>query len=263
MNFLVRHSHHLVEESPWPLLASIGGFFLTSGFLYLFYYSSPVLIFLSIFSLCLTSYQWWRDVRVEASVLGIHTYDVEEGLRWGILLFICSEVLFFVSFFWAYFHRRLAPRVDIGGLWPPKGVLTFNPFEVPLLNTIVLLSSGVTVTWCHHSIIEGNHKNSIISLILTVSLGLYFTALQGLEYFEASFRIADRVYGRTFFIATGFHGLHVIVGTLFLSVCLIRLFKGHFSAGHHFGFEAAAWYWHFVDVVWLFLYIRIYWWGGN
>ena len=220
-------------------------------------------MFLSIARLALTSFQWWRDVRVEATVLGIHTHDVEEGLRWGILLFICSEVFFFVRFFWAYFHRSLAPSVDIGGVWPPKGILTFNPFEVPLLNTIVLLSSGVTVTWCHHAIIKGDHNSSVISLALTILLGAYFTRLQALEYYEASFSIADRVYGSTFFIATGFHGLHVLVGTLFLIVCLIRLSKGHFSANHHFGFEAAAWYWHFVDVVWLFLYVRIYWWGGN
>ncbi len=263
MNFYVRHSHHLVEESPWPLLASIGGFFIANGLLYLFYYSSPILFLLRLARLLMTSFQWWRDVRVEATILGLHSYDVEEGLRWGILLFICSEVLFFVRFFWAYFHRSLAPRVEIGGLWPPKGILVFNPFEVPLLNTIVLLSSGVTVTWAHHSIIENRHNSSVIRLSLTILLGLYFTGLQALEYIEASFRIADRVYGRSFFIATGFHGLHVIVGSLFLFVSLIRILKGHFSANHHFGFEAAAWYWHFVDVVWLFLYIRIYWWGGN
>jgi cytochrome c oxidase subunit 3 len=150
----------------------------------------------------------------------------------------------------------------LGGLWPPLGVVPFNPFGVPLLNTIILVSSGVSVTWAHHALIAGEYGQVKKSLGLTIVLGLYFTALQGLEYYEASFRFADSIYGSTFFIATGFHGLHVIVGTLFLLVCWVRHLKGEFSAAHHFGFEAAAWYWHFVDVVWLFLYLALYWWGG-
>ena len=173
----------------------------------------------------------------------------------------CIRNFFFLRFFWAFFHRRLSPNVDIGRLWPPFGIKVFNPFQVPLLNTIVLVSSGIRVTWAHHSLIEGNFFQTTQGLIITVLLGLYFTILQGLEYFEARFTFADRVYGSTFFIATGFHGLHVIVGTLFLIVILIRHLKKEFSSSHHFGFEAAAWYWHFVDVVWLFLYLVIYWWG--
>ena len=168
---------------------------------------------------------------------------------------------FFLSFFWAFFHRRLSPNVEIGRVWPPFGIQVFNPFQVPLLNTIVLISSGVRVTWAHHALIEGNYTQTTQGLLLTVILGIYFTILQGLEYYEARFTFADRVYGSTFFIATGFHGLHVLVGTIFLMVTLFRHSKGEFSTLHHFGFEAAAWYWHFVDVVWLFLYIVIYWWG--
>ena len=168
---------------------------------------------------------------------------------------------FFVRFFWAFFHRRLAPTIEVGSLWPPFGISVFNPFQVPLLNTIILISSGVRVTWAHHSLIVGNFTQTYHGLLITVVLGIYFTILQGLEYYEARFTFADSVYGSTFFIATGFHGLHVIVGTLFLIVTLFRHIKNEFRASHHFGFEAAAWYWHFVDVVWLFLYMVIYWWG--
>jgi cytochrome c oxidase subunit 3 len=173
-----------------------------------------------------------------------------------------SEVLFFFRFFWAFFHRRLSPTIEIGIQWPPIGISPFNPFQVPLLNTIILLSSGFTVTWAHHAIIENNFSQAWQRLTLTVILGVYFTILQGIEYWEARFSISDSVYGSTFFLATGFHGIHVIIGTTFLAVCLIRLNIKHFSINHHFGFEAAAWYWHFVDVVWLFLFITIYWWGS-
>jgi cytochrome c oxidase subunit 3 len=167
-----------------------------------------------------------------------------------------------VSFFWAFFHSRLAPSIEIGILWPPKNISAFNPFQIPLLNTIILLSSGISVTWAHHSLIENNHRQTKKRLLITIIIGIYFRMLQAYEYWEAPFSFADSVYGSTFFIATGFHGLHVIIGTTFLAVCLYRLSSFQFSFKHHFGFEAAAWYWHFVDVVWLFLFIRIYWWGS-
>ena len=205
--------------------------------------------------------QWWRDIRREGAIQGLHTSIVELGLRWGIALFIISEIFFFLRFFWAFFHRRLSPNIEIGSVWPPFGIKVFNPFQVPLLNTVILLSSGIRVTWAHHSLLIGNYSQTKIGLIVTILLGVYFSILQILEYFEASFTFADRIYGSTFFIATGFHGLHVIIGTLFLIVILIRHMKWEFRKDHHFGFEAAAWYWHFVDVVWLFLYIIIYWWG--
>ena len=188
--------------------------------------------------------QWWRDISREGAIQGLHTSITELGLRWGIALFIVSEIFFFLSFFWAFFHSRLSPNVDIGRLWPPFGIKVFNPFQVPLLNTIVLVSSGIRVTWAHHSLIEGNFFQTTQGLVITVVLGLYFSILQGLEYFEARFTFADRVYGSTFFIATGFHGLHVIVGTLFLMVILMRHIKKEFRSAHHFGFEAAAWYIH-------------------
>nr|AHB52775.1 cytochrome c oxidase subunit III [Schizopera knabeni] len=262
MSNLIRHPYHLVDESPWPLVATAGAFFLTTGLLEWFHYRSPSLMALGLGVIMLTMVQWWRDVSHEGASQGLHSALVELGLRYGMVLFITSEVLFFVSFFWAFFHSSLAPTVELGANWPPAGVVPFNPLEVPLLNTIVLLSSGVSVTWAHHALMSGDHHSALIGTLTTVSLGVYFTALQALEYWEASFSISDSVYGTTFFVATGFHGLHVIVGTLFLLVCAIRLFNGHFSASHHFGFEAAAWYWHFVDIVWLFLYAVVYWWGG-
>ena len=198
----------------------------------------------------------------ERTILGFHTLPVSSGLRWGIILFITSEVLFFFAFFWAFFHSRLAPTPELGCVWPPHGITALNPFSVPLLNTAVLLASGVTVTWAHHGLIEGKFTTSIQGLFLTALLGVYFTFLQAGEYFDTSFSIADRAYGRTFFVATGFHGLHVLIGSTFLTICLIRIWRHHFSERHHFGFEAASWYWHFVDVVWIFLYICIYWWGS-
>jgi len=262
MSNLLRHPFHLVDESPWPLLASFSGLGLTSGLLKWFHQNEFDLLLTRILFLVLVSFQWWRDVSREGSFMGYHTSIVELGLRWGIILFIVSEVFFFISFFWAFFHRRLAVNIELGNEWPPLGILAFSPFGVPLLNTVILLSSGVSVTWAHHRLISGNHRQTKISLGLTVFLGAYFTILQGAEYYEARFTFADSVYGSTFFLATGFHGIHVIIGTLFLTVCLIRLNAFNFSFSHHFGFEAAAWYWHFVDVVWLFLFVSIYWWGG-
>jgi len=259
---MIRQPFHLVEFSPWPLTAAIRAFTLTGGIAAWFHGYGPKCIFLGLFIIFLTIFQWWRDVVREATYQGFHTSNVTKGLRWGIVLFIISEVLFFFAFFWAFFHRRLAPTPELGCVWPPTGITPINPFSVPLLNTAVLLASGVTVTWAHHALIEGNRSNAIQGLIITVALGIYFTFLQAGEYMEAPFTIADRVYGTTFYVATGFHGLHVLIGTTFLLVCLIRQTYYHFSSGHHFGFEAAAWYWHFVDVVWIFLFLSIYWWGS-
>jgi len=262
MSNLIRHPYHLVDESPWPLVRSAGAFFLTTGLVSWFHTQHLNLIFSGLIIILLIIVVWWRDISDEGANQGTHTCFVELGLRYGILLFILSEVIFFSSFFWAFFHRSLAPTPEIGNCWPPVAITPFNPLEVPLLNTIVLLASGVRVTWAHHAMIVGNHQKAFQGLALTVILGIYFTALQALEYYEARFRVADRVFGSTFFVATGFHGLHVIVGSIFLLTCTKRTLQGHFRAQHHFGFEAAAWYWHFVDVVWLFLYVSIYWWGG-
>nr|YP_009318308.1 cytochrome c oxidase subunit III [Lunella granulata]AOZ71789.1 cytochrome c oxidase subunit III [Lunella granulata] len=259
---MVRNPFHLVEFSPWPLTGSMGALFLTAGSAGWFHGYSYSVSLLGFLLIIMTMLQWWRDIVREGTFQGFHTGKVSSGLRWGMILFIASEVCFFFAFFWAYFHSSLAPTPELGSCWPPVGVDPLNPFQVPLLNTAVLLASGVTVTWAHHSLMEGDRLGGIQGLMATVILGVYFTVLQAGEYYEAPFTISDGAYGSTFFVATGFHGLHVLIGTTFLIVCLLRLQANHFSTGHHFGFEAAAWYWHFVDVVWLFLYLSIYWWGS-
>nr|AQM39894.1 cytochrome c oxidase subunit 3 [Diestramima sp. ZJZ-2017] len=256
------HPYHLVNVSPWPLTGAIGALATVAGLVKWFHQFNNSLFLLGLLILMLTMIQWWRDITREGTYQGLHTLPVNFGLRWGMILFIVSEVFFFISFFWAFFHSSLSPAVELGAMWPPMGINPFNPLQIPLLNTAILLASGVTVTWAHHSLMEGNHTQGMQGLFFTVILGIYFTILQAYEYIEAPFTIADAVYGSTFFMATGFHGLHVIIGTTFLIVCLVRHTMLHFSSSHHFGFEAAAWYWHFVDVVWLFLYISIYWWGS-
>jgi cytochrome c oxidase subunit 3 len=259
-----RHPYHLVDPSPWPLLGGLSSFTLTLGLvMYMHSYVGGYYVFiLGLISLLYTVTVWWRDVIREGTFQGHHTKVVQVGLRYGMMLFIVSEVMFFFAFFWGFFHSSLGPNLEIGGVWPPPGIEVLNPWEVPLLNTVILLLSGATVTWAHHSIIAGNRQNAINGLALTVTLGVLFTALQAFEYIDCSFKISDGIYGSVFFMATGFHGFHVIIGTTFLTVCLFRQIKNHFTRQHHFGFEAAAWYWHFVDVVWLFLFVSIYWWGG-
>nr|WCS91934.1 cytochrome c oxidase subunit 3 [Dyscolus oopteroides] len=256
------HPYHLVDYSPWPLTGALGAMMMVSGLVKWFHQYNMNLLMIGMLVTILTMIQWWRDITREGTFQGLHTYVVTMGLRWGMILFITSEVFFFLSFFWGFFHSSLSPAIELGNMWPPAGIETFNPLQIPLLNTLILLTSGVTVTWAHHSLMENNYNQSLQGLLFTVLLGFYFTILQAFEYIESPFTIADSVYGSTFFMATGFHGLHVIIGTTFLLVCLIRHYFNHFSSIHHFGFEAAAWYWHFVDVVWLFLYISIYWWGS-
>ena len=259
------HPYHLVDPSPWPFTISFGLFFLTFGIAMYFhgYIGSNLLTLTGLLMVILTMYTWFRDIVREAVYEGQHTKQVQLGLRNGMLLFIFSELLFFISFFWAFFHSSLAPTPDIGSLWPPLGIKTINAWGIPLLNTIILLSSGATITWAHHSIVYGDRRNSILSLIITISLAFFFTLIQAYEYIESTFSISDSIYGTTFFMLTGFHGIHVIVGTIFIIISTIRLINHHFTKQHHFGFEAAAWYWHFVDVVWLFLFVAVYWWGGN
>lgn len=255
------HPFHLVEVRPWPILGAFSAIITIIGLIKWFHIYNSQLFIIGILTIIIIIYQWWRDITRERTFQGHHTFIVTMGLRWGIILFITSEVFFFISFFWGFFHRRLSPTPELGINWPPKGIIPFNPIQIPLLNTLILLTSGLTVTWAHHRLIENNHKQATQRLILTVILGIYFSILQGFEYIEAPFTIRDATYGSAFFIATGFHGIHVIIGTTFLLICFLRLINNHFSQIHHFGFEAAAWYWHFVDVVWLFLYTSIYWWG--
>ena len=258
------HGFHLVDPSPWPLIAAFSALMLTFGGV-MFFHGYINGGFTSFFGFCIILYimfTWWRDITREGTYEGQHTARVQAGLRMGVLLFIVSEIMFFFAFFWAFFHSSLNPTFAIGGVWPPMFLVILNPWKVPLLNTIILLSSGATVTLAHHAIVAGEKKEASNALVWTVLLALFFTFLQGFEYVSAPFTISDSVYGSTFYMATGFHGFHVLIGTIFLFICLIRLNFEHFTKEHHFGFEAAAWYWHFVDVVWLFLFLTIYWWGS-
>ena len=260
MRTVLCHPYHLVEPSPWPLLGAGGALFITVGSVIYFHYGLSQIMYLGILIVVIIMFVWWQDVIRESTFQGHHSLIVKQGIKYGMLLFILSEVLFFFSFFWAFFHSSLAPAVELGVAWPPQGVHPLDSFSVPLLNTAILLSSGGTVTWAHHAIVSGKREEAILGLSLTVLLGVLFTGLQAIEYYEAPFAISDSVYGSTFFMATGFHGFHVIIGTTFLTVCLIRLKFNQFTCRQHVGFEAASWYWHFVDVVWLFLYLCIYWW---
>ncbi len=258
------HPFHLVSPSLWPLFTSFTLLTLTTslvlsmhGFIF-----SQNNFFLALFSLVFTMSLWFKDVISEATYMGNHTLAVQRGLNMGVALFIVSEALFFLAIFWTFFHSALSPTIELGAHWPPAGVEAINPFELPLLNTIILLSSGVTVTYAHHSVIQGNRNGALNGLLLTVVLAIIFTALQGVEYSVSQFTIADGTFGSCFYFGTGFHGFHVMIGTAFIGVGLWRVLAYHFTENHHLGLESSILYWHFVDVVWLFLFISIYYWGS-
>lgn len=243
-----KHPYHLVNPSPWPFIPSFPCFVTAVGaamYMHSFIYGD-IILFFGLFMVISPMFVWWRDVIREATFNGDHTKLVQLGLRSGMILFILSEVMFLFAFFWAFFHSSLSPSIEIGLVRPPASIIPFNPWGVPLLNTLILLLSGATVTWAHHEILIGRKEPAKLALFITLILALTFTAFQVFEYIEASFTISDGIYGSTFFMATGFHGFHVIIGTIFLSVCYFRLVKNHFTKLHHSGFEAAAWYWHSV-----------------
>ncbi len=287
-----KHDYHLVDPSGWPIVGSLGAFTMLIGAVfwmngdYAFWglpgQMRPFIFFAGVFLVGLTMFGWWRDVINESVARGDHKPVVKLGLRFGMVLFIASEVMFFVAWFWAYFNSALFPNDVAINQWPPQGIITLSPWHFPLMNTLILLLSGTTVTAAHHAIQTGDKRGAVQGLFLTVLLGASFTTIQAYEYSHAPFRFGfngaalapltdtahaslatgagnlGAIYGSTFFMATGFHGFHVIVGTIFLSVCLFRAIAGQFTPTRHFGFEAAAWYWHFVDVVWLFLFSCIY-----
>lgn len=258
------HPFHLVSPSPWPIYTSISLLTLTTmGVLSMhgFFYAKYILVFAFLGILSSMSF-WFRDVISEGTYLGNHTLAVQKGLNIGVALFIVSEVFFFLAIFWAFFHSALSPTIEMGACWPPIGIEAINPFELPLLNTIILLSSGVTVTFAHHSLIQGNRSGALYGTVFTILLALLFTGLQGIEYSVSSFTITDSTFGSCFFFGTGFHGLHVIIGTAFISVGLWRILAYHLTNNHHLGFESSILYWHFVDVVWLFLFASVYYWGS-
>ncbi len=267
------HDYHLVDPSPWPFVGSVFAFVLAVGAVLWMHGSNPAAMIIGFAGVLYTMFMWWRDV-IKESRQGDHTPVVGLHLRYGMLMFIASEVMFFVAWFWAFFDASLftdeaiqASRVAAtGGVWPPTGVAVFDPWHLPLVNTLILLTSGTTVTWAHHALLNNDRQGLKMGLLATVVLGVIFTIVQAYEYGHAAFAFSrdagGNIYGSTFFMATGFHGFHVIIGTIFLLVCLIRAYRGHFTPKQHFGFEAAAWYWHFVDVVWLFLFAAIYIWGS-
>ena len=271
------HDYHILPPDQWPLIGSFSALALTGGGV-MWMHDNPYgkfVFLLGLLGVLVTMFSWWGNVIREGKA-GDHTPVVQLHLRYGMILFIASEVMFFVAWFWAFFSSALFPAplevvegaatlVTDGSLvaqWPPKGIEVLDPFGFPLLNTFILLCSGTTITWAHHALIHGDREGLKRGLLCTILLGVLFTSIQAYEYAQAPFTFAGTIYGATFFMATGFHGAHVIIGTIFLTVCLVRAYKGDFTPKAHFGFEAAAWYWHFVDVVWLFLFVSIYVWGG-
>jgi len=268
------HDYHLVDPSPWPIIGGASAFVFAIGAIIWFHDIGglgPWVLVVGTVMVLYTMAGWWRDVIDEAENRKLYTPVVQLHLRYGMLLFIASEVMFFAAWFWAFFDVSLFPGEAVqesraaltGGVWPPKDIATFDPWHLPLVNTLILLTSGTTVTWAHHALQHNDRKGLVWGLVCTIVLGLLFTSVQAYEYAHASFGFSGHIYGSTFFMATGFHGFHVIVGTIFLTVCLFRALAGHFKPEQHFGFEAAAWYWHFVDVVWLFLFVSIYVWAAG
>jgi len=278
-----RHPFHLVAPSAWPFIIGMSLFPLLSWVVdYLHGYSleeESLSIWFVVIVFIFSIIKWFQDIVTEATFLGYHTVAVIKGLRYGMLLFIISEVMLFFSLFWAYLHCSVSPSIWIGCVWPPLGIKPINPWHLPFLNTVILLSSGVAVTWAHRAIVEsepkwwwyktkeinddfGRREQSLVALALAIAYGVLFTLIQLYEYNHTNFNISDGIYGATFFLLTGFHGFHVLVGTVFLIVCFIRHYYYHFTEEYHFGLEAGIWYWHFVDVVWLLLFVLVYWWGS-
>lgn len=261
MKIIYNHPFHLVTPRPWPLLSSFRLINTLVGRIYLFNFKSYSIIIFRLTRILLCITLWWRDTIRERTFQGLHNKYIIPLLTIGIIIFIISELLFFISFFWAYFHSALSPDIQLGILWPPKNINKINPYKIPLLNTIILLYSGITITTSHYLILKNLKTKRIIYLLITILLGIFFSLIQIIEYKEIDFSINDSIYGSLFYLTTGFHGLHVIIGTIFLITSIIRIYFNHISKTHHFNFEAASWYWHFVDVIWIFVYTTIYWWN--
>lgn len=259
----VNHDYHILNPSLWPLLGAVGGFVMLFGTVLFFHGNGPWMLLIGAAVIAYVMVAWWGDV-IRESETGDHTPVVQIGLRYGFILFVISEVMFFSAWFWNFFKHAMYPMEEgSGGVWPPVGIETFDPWHLPLINTLILLASGAACTWAHHALAHENNRRDLINgLALAIILGVAFTALQAYEYAHAAFGFSGNIYGASFFMATGFHGAHVIIGSIFLFVCLMRALANQMSPTSHVGFETAAWYWHFVDVVWLFLFAAVYIWGG-
>ena len=264
------HPYHIVRPSIWPFIGSIAAGLFVMGIVW-FMHDIKLAEFnigikgiaIGFIAILLVMFFWWKDVIYETVTEKVHNKITEVGMRYGMALFIASEVMFFVAFFWAFFNGAFYPTEAIGFTWPPQGLEVIPAFPLPFLMTLILLLSGCTVTWAHHAILEGHNDQAVQALGLSVFLGFVFLCFQVYEYDHAKFGFSEGIYPSAFYMATGFHGFHVFVGTVFLAVCWWRAAQGHFTKDKHFGFEAAAWYWHFVDVVWLFLFVAVYWWGNS
>ena len=266
MAHVKNHDYHILSPSLNPFLGAVAAFAMFTGVVFWLHGSSPWLAIIGLVGVLYVMFSWWADV-IDESHAGDHTPVVRIGLRYGFIFFITSEVMFFLAWFWSFFKHAMYPMGPnspaIDGVWPPVGIETFDPWHLPLINTLILLCSGAAATWAHHALVhENNRKDVKNGLILAILLGALFSVFQAYEYSHAAFGFSGNIYGANFFMATGFHGFHVLIGTIFLAVCLIRTYAGHFTPERHIGFEAAAWYWHFVDVVWLFLFLAVYVWGG-
>jgi cytochrome c oxidase subunit 3 len=260
------HDYHILTPSIYPFLGAAAAFVMLFGAVQWMHDSGPWMFLIGFAAVLYTMYGWWAET-VKENKAGDHTPVVRIGLRYGLILFIMSEVMFFSAWFWTFFKHAMYPMGEMSplqdGVWPHAGSETFDPWPLPLINTLILLCSGCAATWAHHALVhEENRQDMKWGLIIAIALGALFTVFQAYEYGHAAFGFSGNIYGATFFMATGFHGFHVLVGTIFLFVCLMRVYAGHFTAANHVGFEAAAWYWHFVDVVWLFLFAAVYIWGG-
>lgn len=260
-----QHPFHIVHPSPWPFMTAFSTFFCLVSFVgYFNFWPIPTFVnYFSIFALLASISFWGWDVSDESSYGGYHTTAVQGNLKTGFILFIASEAMFFVGFFWGYLHFSLSSGLQISGTWPPAGINPVDPWGLPFLNTLVLLSSGISITWAHRALLAGDRTGSLQGLSLTVLLGLFFVSLQYLEYSTfTDFSINDTVYGSIFYLLTGFHGFHVILGGILLAICLFRHYNYHLWLDNHTSFELFAWYWHFVDIVWLFVFTLVYWWGS-
>nr|AQQ72795.1 cytochrome c oxidase subunit 3 [Microthoracius praelongiceps] len=256
------HPFHIVSPSPWPFMLSVNLTVTIVSVFFMFNGMKSFILQTSILSTLIVFMFWMIDIARESGEMGDHTKEVQKGLKFGFTLFIVSEVMFFASFFSAMFYLSLSPDISVGGMYPPMGISSLDYSLIPLLNSIILLSSGISITWSHHSLMENNKPQTILGLFITMILGAMFLTIQIVEYYNSSFSISDSVFGSVFFVSTGFHGIHVMVGLIFISTSIYLIYKNKMTSVNHQLFEMSAWYWHFVDVVWMFLFIILYWWGG-
>nr|YP_009341843.1 cytochrome c oxidase subunit III [Mindarus keteleerifoliae]AKM70084.1 cytochrome oxidase subunit III [Mindarus keteleerifoliae] len=254
--------YFILNLSPWPILMSMNLFNMMISNIMMMNYKMNSIMLMNIFMIILISILWWRDIIRESTFMGNHNFFIMNLIKFSMIMFIISEMFLFISFFWNFLHNSLSPSIELGLNWPPKNIEFFNPLLIPLLNTIILLTSSFTITLSHFYLLNNNSKKSMNFLLLTMTLSMYFLMLQALEYNQATFTFSDSIFGSSFYMATGFHGLHMMIGTLFLMINLMRMLKLHFSFIHHISFELSAWYWHFIDIIWLFLYMTFYWWNN-